>query len=105
MQKFQNFKNSIKKTNSDYLCLFKALLALNIAHYKSNAAGTYNTAVVPNQRNLKFAFMGTKYVGLIDEFLEYISAKKIIVKDHEDRYIVEASNIDTSEIESWLMQN
>lgn len=105
MQKYLNNKNILEREKHEYVSLMKVLLTINIANYKSNAGDVNNKLVVPNKENLKLALAGSGLSEYIDEFLKFIDSKKIIVRDHAQRYLVDAASFDHGEIGTWILQN
>ena len=105
MQKLLYHEAELKKEDKLYPHLLKVLLIINIAHHKINLGADNNRIVIPNEDNLKLALMGTHLEDKIPEFLEFLDKKKIIIKDHNSRYIVDAANYDQSEIVEWINRN
>lgn len=105
MQKLNYNKSIIVKENPHYLPLFKALLIMNIAHRSINLNTDNNEIVIPDEINLKLAMKGSKLSEYIEPFLDFIDQKKILLRDHNDRFIVEATSFDTSAIDKWVREN
>lgn len=105
MQKLEFNLSSLQKMNKHYPALLKILLIMNIAHRKINLDTDHNDIVVPDEDNLNLAVRGSHLAPYVAEFLEYIDQKKILIRDHNDRFIVEAANFDSSDIEKWTREN
>lgn len=105
MQKLLYHETELKKADKHYPPLLKVLLIINIAHHKINLGADNNRIVIPNEENLKLALMGTHLEEKIPEFLQFIDSKKIIIKDPNSRYIVDAANYDQGEIVEWINRN
>jgi hypothetical protein len=105
LQRLKYNNDILKKENKLYPALFKTLLMMNIAHHKINVGNENNRLVIPNGENLNSALSGTHLEDNIESFLNFIDTKKIIIKDHSNRYIVDAANYDMSEIEDWKAKN
>jgi len=105
MQKLNYNKSIIVKENPHYLPLFKALLIMNIAHRRINLNTDHNDIVIPDEDNLKLAMKGSKLSDYIEQFLDFIDQKKILLRDHNDRFIVEATSFDTSALDKWVRDN
>lgn len=105
MQKLRYNEAVLKKESAHYLPLFKALLIMNIAHRRINFATDNNLIVIPDEDNLLLAMQGSHLKSHIPSFLDFIDQKKIIIRDHKDRFIVEAASYDASEMHDWVNKN
>jgi len=100
LSRYFNDSKQIERKNKNYLPLFKGLLLLNIVNRIINVATENNKFVIPDENNLKLMFLGSKIYDSIDTFLAFLHEKKIILKDFQNRYIVETSSLDITEINS-----
>lgn len=105
MQKLRYSESTLNKENPYYLPLLKTLLIMNIAHRKINLSTDHNDIVVPSEDNLYLATRASHLSSHIPAFLEFIEQKKILIPNHNERYIVEASSFDPSEVDSWIANN
>ncbi|MDD4309199.1 MAG: hypothetical protein PHO32_02360 [Candidatus Cloacimonetes bacterium] len=105
LQKMLFNEKALQKQNKLYPKIMKAILIMNIAHHKINVGSENNRLVIPDEVNLRYALAGTHLEEDISGFLSYIDEKKIIIKDHNARYIVDAANYDQSEIVEWINKN
>ena len=105
IQKLHYSESALRKENANYLPLFKALLIMNIAHRRINLNSDNNDIVIPDEDNLYLAMKGSHLIPYIPGFLEFIDQKKMLIKDHAERYIVEAATFDSSAINEWILKN
>ena len=98
LNRFKYEENQINNQNPVYLSLFKGILLLNISHRILNVGTDHNDLVIPNAENLELMFLGSSIVNEIEGFLSFIHEKKIINRDHQNRYIVETSSLDPTEV-------
>lgn len=98
LSRFSNDSKQIEQKNKSFLALFKGILLLNIVNRIINIGAENNKFVIPDEENLKLMFLGSKIYDTIPEFLEFIHEKRIILKDVQNRYVVETSSLDISEI-------
>ena len=103
----QKFKNSEEKLNQEdrcYVQLFKILLLLNISHYKKNYNNINDKLVLPNRDNLILSVIDTHLQSHVEGFLSFIEKNKIIVKDHDNKYIIESYSYDRSKTLSKITE-
>lgn len=105
MQKLRYNESVLKKESTHYLPLFKTLLIMNVAHRRINLNTDNNLIVIPDEYNLDLAMEGSHLKSHIPDFLDFIDQKKIIIRDHKDRFIIEASSYDASEVNDWMNKN
>ena len=98
LSRFSNDSKQLERRNKHYLALFKGLLLLNIANRIINIGAENNKFVIPDENNLKLMFLGSVIFDSIPGFLDFIHEKRIILKDVQNRYVVETSSLDITEI-------
>jgi hypothetical protein len=100
LSRYSNDSKQLERKNKNYLSLFKGLLLLNIVNRIINVATENNKFVIPDESNLELMFLGSNIYDSIPDFLEYLHEKRIILKDVQNRYVVETSSLDITEINS-----
>jgi hypothetical protein len=91
---YGTYKQQVATQGLPYEKVFKGILLLNAMR---NRIGEVDK-ILPSEKNIKLLFAQEKFEPLIDEILNYLNKKQILVRDPLDNFLIETSTLPSNEI-------